>query len=128
MKFPAAHSHLPDNPAGVHKDVVRGVRWLGPSSLLASFSSEKSGGGYCNRLLLTDVRTRLSLPFREVPSEPSAMLGIRASVSGRYILVLLRAAPSEIWMVIPIQIPSSSLQFVIVSLWLVHGQLCAMLA
>ena len=84
----------------MHKDVVRGVRWLGPSSLLASFSSEKSSGAYCNRLVLTDVRTRLSLPFREVPSEPSAMLGIRASVSGRYILVLLRAAPSEIWMVL----------------------------
>lgn len=27
------------------------------------------------------------------------MLGVRASPSGRYVLVLLRAAPSEIWTV-----------------------------
>jgi len=93
--------------AGVHKDVVRGVRWLGPSSLLASFSSEKAAGGYCNRLLLTDVRTRISLPFRDIPSEPSAMLGIRASNSGRYLLILLRAAPSEIWMVCYFHQPST---------------------
>jgi hypothetical protein len=87
----------------VHKDVVRGVRWLGTSPLMASFSSEKIANGYCNSLMLTDVRTRVSLPFRIIASEPSAMLGIRASVSGRYLLILLRAAPSEIWMVHPLQ-------------------------
>jgi hypothetical protein len=42
----------------VHKDAVRGVRWLGSSPLLVSFSSEKSSsGGWRNSLLLTDVRT-----------------------------------------------------------------------
>lgn len=41
-----------------HKDAVRGVRWLGGSPLLVSFSSEKSSsGGWRNSLLLTDVRT-----------------------------------------------------------------------
>lgn len=30
-------------PAGAHKDVVRGVRWLGPSARVVSFSSEKVG-------------------------------------------------------------------------------------
>jgi hypothetical protein len=42
----------------VHKDAVRGVRWLGSSPLLVSFSSEKSSsGGWRNSLQLTDVRT-----------------------------------------------------------------------
>jgi hypothetical protein len=42
----------------VHKDAVRGVRWLGSAPLLVSFSSEKSSsGGWRNSLLLTDVRT-----------------------------------------------------------------------
>jgi hypothetical protein len=42
----------------VHKDAVRGVRWLGSSPLLVSFSSEKSSsGGWRNSLLLTDVCT-----------------------------------------------------------------------
>jgi hypothetical protein len=42
----------------VHKDAVRGVRWLGSSPLLVSFSSEKSSsGGWRNSLVLTDIRT-----------------------------------------------------------------------
>lgn len=37
--------------------------------------------------------------LRELGAETSPMLGIRASASGRYLLVLLRGAPSEIWQV-----------------------------
>ncbi len=85
--------------AGAHKDVVRGVRWLGPTARIVSFSSEKAAHGYRNTLLLTDIRNRSSLPFREVGAEGSPMLGIRASPLGRYILILLRGAPSEIWAV-----------------------------
>jgi len=87
------------NTAGAHKDVVRGVRWLGPSARVVSFSSEKNAHGYRNTLLITDVRSRVSLPFREVGAEAAPMLGIRASASGRYLLILLRGAPSEIWAV-----------------------------
>ncbi|KAA6419923.1 MAG: hypothetical protein FRX49_10113 [Trebouxia sp. A1-2] len=82
---------------GAHKDVVRGVRWLGPTARIVSFSSEKAAHGYRNTLLLTDIRNRSSLPFREVGAEGAPMLGIRASPLGRYILILLRGAPSEIW-------------------------------
>ncbi len=85
--------------AGAHKDVVRGVRWLGPTARIVSFSSEKAAHGYRNTLLLTDIRNRSSLPFREVGAEGAPMLGIRASPLGRYILILLRGAPSEIWAV-----------------------------
>lgn len=87
--------------AGTHRDLVRGVRWLGASCRVASFSSEKSGAGFRNLLLLTDVRNRASIPFREVAAESAPMLGIRASPLGRYLLVLLRGAPSEIWLVSP---------------------------
>ena len=78
---------------------MRGVRWLGPSARVVSFSSEKTAHGYRNTLLITDVRSRASLPFREVGPEAAPMLGIRASASGRYLLILLRGAPSEIWAV-----------------------------
>ena len=78
---------------------MRGVRWLGPTARIVSFSSEKAAHGYRNTLLLTDIRNRSSLPFREVGAEGAPMLGIRASPLGRYILVLLRGAPSEIWAV-----------------------------
>lgn len=78
---------------------MRGVRWLGPTARIVSFSSEKAAHGYRNTLLLTDIRNRSSLPFREVGAEGAPMLGIRASPLGRYILILLRGAPSEIWLV-----------------------------
>ena len=84
---------------GAHKDVVRGVRWLGPTARIVSFSSEKAAHGYRNTLLLTDIRNRSSLAFREVGAEGAPMVGIRASPLGRYILILLRGAPSEIWAV-----------------------------
>lgn len=78
---------------------MRGVRWLGSTSRVASFSSEKISNGFRNTLLLTDVRNRASISFRDVASESAPMLGIRASPLGRYLLVLLRGAPSEIWLV-----------------------------
>ncbi|KAK9845313.1 hypothetical protein WJX81_003317 [Elliptochloris bilobata] len=79
--------------------MARGVRWLGASARVASFSSERTAHGYRNTLLLTDARSRASLPFRDVGPEASPMLGIRAAPSGRYLLLLLRSAPSEIWTV-----------------------------
>lgn len=47
---------------------MRGVRWLGASPRVVTFSCEKAGpgGGFHNSLLLTDVRARTSTPFREV--------------------------------------------------------------
>ena len=75
------------------------MRWLGSSSRIVSFSSEKGSSGFRNTLLLTDVRNRATIAFRDTASESSPMLGIRASPLGRYLLLLLRGAPSEIWLV-----------------------------
>lgn len=58
----------------VHKDVVRGVRWIGNCSQLVSFSSEKtSSGAWKNSLVITDVRTgrrcvKHSYPASQVPN------------------------------------------------------------
>jgi hypothetical protein len=46
----------------VHREAVRGLRWLGCSPLLVSFSSERGSGGsgsggWRNRCAVTDVRT-----------------------------------------------------------------------
>lgn len=72
---------------------------MGLTPLLVSFSTEKVNNGFCNSLALTDVRSRSSVPFRTIASEQSSLLGIRASPSGQYILLLFKTAPSEIWLV-----------------------------
>ncbi|CAD7702710.1 unnamed protein product [Ostreobium quekettii] len=83
----------------VHDERARSVRWLGSTPLVVSFCSEKSEHGWKNSLVITDIRTGQTTPFRELGSENSSMLGIRTSPSGKYILVLLKNAPAEIWMV-----------------------------
>lgn len=52
--------------AGAHKDVVRGVRWLGATARIVSFSSERlpNSTSFRNTLLLSDARSRASMPFR----------------------------------------------------------------
>jgi hypothetical protein len=60
--------------SGAHKDSVRGVRWLGTSARLVTFSSERVGDGWRNSLLLTDIRNRASAPFREVSSVRADLL------------------------------------------------------
>lgn len=42
-----------------------------------------------------DVRNRLSVPFRQVPVDPVPLGGVRASPSGRYLLLLFRWAGSR---------------------------------
>lgn len=83
----------------IHKERSRSVRWLGCTPLVVSFCTEKTGHGWKNSLMITDVRTGESAPFRELGSENAAMIGIRTSPSGRYILLLLKDSPAEIWMV-----------------------------
>ena len=79
-----------------------------------------------------DVCTSVSLPFRDVPQDATPVMGIRASASGRYLLVIFRGIPSEIWLMgggagggaggRPRRLRQVDLQFTAVE-WLVHSTL-----
>nr|GEW54065.1 WD repeat-containing protein 11-like [Tanacetum cinerariifolium] len=71
----------------IHDSVVRGLRWLG-NSRLVSFSynegNEKTGGGYTNRLVVTNLRTGLNRTFRVLQKpERTHIRALRTSSSGR---------------------------------------------
>ena len=76
-----------------HASPVLGVRWLGATPRVVSFSTEKlagAAGGYRNTLLITDMRSRLSAPLREQPADAAPVLAVRAAPSGRHLLVIFR--------------------------------------
>ncbi|KAH6761586.1 Transducin family protein / WD-40 repeat family protein [Perilla frutescens var. hirtella] len=102
----------------VHSSVVRGLRWLG-NSRLVSFSytqgSEKTGG-YVNRLVVTCLRSGLNRTFRVMQKpERAPIRALRASSSGRYLLILFRDAPVEVWAMTktPIMLRSLALPFTV---------------
>ncbi|KAL3535883.1 hypothetical protein ACH5RR_004344 [Cinchona calisaya] len=103
----------------VHNSVVRGLRWLG-NSRLVSFSytqgTEKTGG-YINKLVVTCVRSGLNRTFRVMQKpERAPIRALRASSSGRYLLILFRDAPVEVWAMTktPIMLRSLALPFTVV--------------
>jgi WD40 repeat protein len=84
----------------IHSSTVRGLRWLG-NSRIVSFSynqvSDKTGG-YNNKLVITCLRSGLNRPFRVLQKpERAPIRALRASSSGRYLLILFRDAPVEVW-------------------------------
>nr|XP_043627885.1 WD repeat-containing protein 11-like isoform X2 [Erigeron canadensis] len=102
----------------IHDSVVRGLRWLG-NSRLVSFSynqgNEKTGG-YTNRLVVTNLRTGLNRTFRVLQKpERTPIRALRASSSGRYLLILFRDAPVEVWAMTktPIMLRSLALPFTV---------------
>ncbi|KAK6248375.1 hypothetical protein QUC31_019940 [Theobroma cacao] len=102
----------------VHNSTVRGLRWLG-NSRLVSFSytqvSEKTGG-YINRLVVTCLRSGLNRTFRALQKpERAPIRALRASSSGRYLLILFRDAPVEVWAMTknPIMLRSLALPFTV---------------
>ncbi|XP_016899808.1 uncharacterized protein LOC103487430 isoform X2 [Cucumis melo] len=102
----------------VHNSVVRGLRWLG-NSRLVSFSysqvNEKSGG-YLNRLVVTCLRSGFNRTFRVLQKpERAPIRALRASSSGRYLLILFRDAPVEVWAMTktPIMLRSLALPFTV---------------
>ncbi|RZC62025.1 hypothetical protein C5167_023760 [Papaver somniferum] len=102
----------------VHNTIIRGLRWLG-NSRLVSFSyfqvSEKAGG-YTNRLVVTCLRSGLNRPFRVLQKpERAPIRALRASSSGRYLLILFRDAPVEVWAMTknPIMLRSLALPFTV---------------
>ncbi|KAF6145440.1 hypothetical protein GIB67_032563 [Kingdonia uniflora] len=102
----------------VHNSAIRGLRWLG-NSRVVSFSyvqvNEKAGG-YVNRLVVTCVRSGLNRSFRVLQKpERAPVRALRASSSGRYLLILFRDAPVEVWAMTksPIMLRSLALPFTV---------------
>ncbi|CAL1359156.1 unnamed protein product [Linum trigynum] len=102
----------------VHTSAVRGLRWLG-NSRLVSFSynqANEKAGGYVNRLIVTCVRSGLNRPFRVLHKpERAPIRALRASSSGRYLLILFRDAPVEVWAMTksPVMLRSLALPFTV---------------
>ncbi|KAE8687454.1 WD repeat-containing protein 11-like isoform X2 [Hibiscus syriacus] len=102
----------------VHNSTVRGLRWLG-NSRLVSFSytqvNEKTGS-YINRLVVTCLRSGLNRTFRVLQKpERVPIRALRTSSSGRYLLILFRDAPVEVWAMTknPILLRSLALPFTV---------------
>ncbi|CAL5060395.1 unnamed protein product [Urochloa decumbens] len=102
----------------VHSSTVRGLRWLG-NSRLVSFSYNQVNdktGGYNNKLIITCLRSGLNRPFRVLQKpERAPIRALRASSSGRYLLILFRDAPVEVWAMTknPMMLRSLALPFTV---------------
>ncbi|KAL8206256.1 hypothetical protein R6Q57_009807 [Mikania cordata] len=102
----------------VHDGVVRGLRWLGNTRLVSfshSLGNEKSGG-FVNRLVVTCLRSGHNRTFRVLQKpERVPIRALRVSSSGRYLLILLRDAPVEVWAMTktPIMLRSLALPFTV---------------
>ncbi|PIA57024.1 hypothetical protein AQUCO_00600031v1 [Aquilegia coerulea] len=102
----------------VHNTIIRGLRWLG-NSRLVSFSysqANEKAGGYINKLVVTCVRSGLNRKFRVLQKpERAPIRALRASSSGRYVLILFRDAPVEVWAMTknPIMLRSLALPFTV---------------
>ncbi|XP_077220086.1 transducin family protein / WD-40 repeat family protein [Tasmannia lanceolata] len=102
----------------VHSSIIRGLRWLG-NSRLVSFSYAQvndKAGGYTNRLVVTCLRSGLNRTFRVLQKpERAPIRALRASSSGRYLLILFRDAPVEVWAMTknPIMLRSLALPFTV---------------
>ncbi|CAK9170951.1 unnamed protein product [Ilex paraguariensis] len=102
----------------VHNNVVRGLRWLGNSRLVSSSYAQgnEKTGGYINRLVVTCLRSGLNRTFRVLQKpERTPIRALRASSSGRYLLILFRDAPVEVWAMTktPIMLRSLALPFTV---------------
>ncbi|CAM6125774.1 unnamed protein product [Calypogeia fissa] len=99
-------------------NIVRGVRWLGNTRVVSfSYTEVKGkGGGFVNKLVVTCVRSGQSKPFRVLQKpERAPMRALRTSPSGRYLLILFREAPAEVWAMtrIPQMLRSLALPFTV---------------
>ncbi|XP_059315210.1 uncharacterized protein LOC132065710 [Lycium ferocissimum] len=80
------------------------------------FQGTEKAGGYINRLVVTCLRSGLNRQFRVLQKpERAPIRALRASSSGRYLLILFRDAPVEVWAMTktPIMLRSLALPFTV---------------
>ncbi|KAL4304588.1 hypothetical protein GQ457_10G016450 [Hibiscus cannabinus] len=102
----------------VHGSKVRGLKWLGNSRLVSFSYTEVNDkiGGYNNRLVVTCLRSGLNRTFRALQKpERVPVRSLRTSSSGRYLLIIFREAPVEVWAMTknPIMLRSLALPFTV---------------
>ncbi|CAN8246920.1 unnamed protein product [Cochlearia groenlandica] len=101
-----------------HTSGVKGLNWLG-NSRLVSFSCSrvsKRTGGYVNKLVVTCLRSGVNRGFRVLQKpERAPIRALRASSSGRYLLIMFRDAPVEVWAMTksPVMLRSLALPFTV---------------
>eukprot|EP01116_Phalansterium_solitarium_P002928 TRINITY_DN1328_c0_g1_i1.p1 TRINITY_DN1328_c0_g1~~TRINITY_DN1328_c0_g1_i1.p1 ORF type:complete len:839 (+),score=134.17 TRINITY_DN1328_c0_g1_i1:212-2728(+) len=83
---------------------VRGLRWVSATSFLAYLVDEekptpsKDQTEYTNRVALVNLHTGKQVDVRRVRGpETTFIRGLRVSHSGRYLVVLLKDRPFELW-------------------------------
>ncbi|XP_010510885.1 PREDICTED: WD repeat-containing protein 11-like isoform X1 [Camelina sativa] len=101
-----------------HTSSIRGLNWLGNSRIVSFSCSQvsKRKGGYINKLVVTCLRSGVSRGFRVLlRPERAPIRALRASSSGRYLLVLFRDAPVEVWAMTksPVMLRSLALPFTV---------------
>ncbi|OAP10019.1 hypothetical protein AXX17_AT2G22470 [Arabidopsis thaliana] len=101
-----------------HTSSIRGLNWLGNSRLVSYSCSRvsKRTGGYVNKLVVTCLRSGVSRGFRVLQKpERAPIRALRASSSGRYLLILFRDAPVEVWAMTksPVMLRSLALPFTV---------------
>ncbi|KAG5404864.1 hypothetical protein IGI04_010983 [Brassica rapa subsp. trilocularis] len=101
-----------------HTSRIRGLNWLG-NSRLVSFSCSRVStrtGGFINRLAITCLRSGVSKGFRVLQKpERAPIRALKVSSSGRYLLILFRGDPVEVWAMTksPVMIRSLTLPFTV---------------
>ena len=81
----------------VHSSAVAGIRWLGRTSRVASFSTQRVGTNWKNSLYITDFISGGSSTFRDGVPDRGPLTGLRASPNGAYLLLVFNGLPSEVW-------------------------------
>ncbi|KAG2331850.1 hypothetical protein Bca52824_003030 [Brassica carinata] len=101
-----------------HTSRIRGLNWLG-NSRLVSFSCSRVStrtGGFINRLSVTCLRSGVSKDFRVLQKpERAPIRALKVSSSGRYLLILFRGDPVEVWAMTksPLMVRSLTLPFTV---------------
>ncbi|KAF2071396.1 hypothetical protein CYY_007290 [Polysphondylium violaceum] len=77
---------------------VLGLRWLSPGRVLCHSYEEQERGSYLNYITSVDFRSGRVREFRKVSgAETSFIRGIRLSYSRKFLIILMKDRPFELW-------------------------------